>query len=233
MTDILLAPGSYLAIILVLALGGAGLPVPEEVAVITGGILSANGSLDPWLAFASCLFGAVLGDCVMYWVGYHFGRGLLCEHRWWARYMTPEREEKIEAQFRRHGLKVFFVARFLVGLRSPVYLTAGILQVSFRRFFLIDLICAASVVSAFFGVTYYFGQSIAQWVSHFEVALTTVVVVASAGAGIFLWRRYRKKLAAANKEKSPENLASLATPREMPKREVPKPARRSRVKEPV
>ena len=114
------------------------------------------------MALACCLFGAIVGDSIMYWIGYHFGRGVLAEHPWWARWVTPEREAQIEEKFRQHGFKVFFVARFLVGLRSPVYLTAGILRVSFRRFFLIDLFCATAVVSTFFGLTYLFGQFIPQ-----------------------------------------------------------------------
>ena len=228
MLDYLLMPGSYLAIILVLALGGAGFPMPEEVPVITGGILAANGTLDPLLAFLACLFGAVVGDCVMYWVGYHFGRGLLCEHRWWARLVTPEREAKIEAKFRRHGFKVFFVSRFLVGFRSPVYLTAGILRVSFRRFFVIDLICASSVVGTFFGVTYFFGQHIAQWVCNFAAALTAVVVVAMACAAIFLWRRYREKAAIANRKLT--ETRRVISHGETPLHEIPSIPRMSRAR---
>lgn len=193
--DTLLAPSSYLAIIIVLILTGSGLPIPEEVPIVAAGILSANATLDPLLAFLCCLFGAIVGDCVMYFIGYHFGRGVLREHRWWARFVTPEREAQIETEFRRHGLKVFLVARFLVGLRSPVYLTAGILRVSFKRFFLIDLICATAVVGTFFGLTYLFGQHIAKWVSRAEVLLSISVGIAMVCIAIYLWRRFRHKFA--------------------------------------
>jgi membrane protein DedA with SNARE-associated domain len=197
MTNFLLAPSSYLAIVLVLILTGSGLPIPEEVPIIAAGILSANGTLDPLVAFLCCLFGAIAGDCVMYWIGYHFGRGVLRDHRWWARFITPEREAQVEDKFRRHGLKVFFVARFLVGLRSPVYLTAGILRVSFRRFFLIDLICATAVVGTFFGMTYLFGQHITDWIRQLEVLLSVVAIMALTCAAFYLWRRHRRKMAEA------------------------------------
>jgi len=197
MTDILLTHGSYLALVIVLILTGSGLPIPEEVPIIAAGVLAAQGTLDPWLALGWCIFGAIVGDCIMYFIGYHFGRGVLREHPWWARFVTPHREAQIEVMFRRHGLKVFLVARFLVGLRSPVYLTAGILRVSFKRFFLIDLICATAVVGTFFGLTYWFGKYIAQWVRTGEVLLTIVVVIALAVVGIWLWQRYRRKAARA------------------------------------
>lgn len=220
MADFLLAPGSYLAIIVVLVLTGLGFPIPEEVPIIAGGILAANGTLEPLPAFLCCLFGAIAGDCVMYWIGYHFGRGVLRDHRWWARFITPQREAEIEQKFRRHGLKIFFVARFLVGLRSPVYLTAGILRVSFRRFFLIDLICATTVVGTFFGLSYLFGQQIAQWILHVEVLLTVVAVIALTGVAFYFWRRHRQKLSGPKKGYS-ENAPHVRFDGHAPVHEIP------------
>jgi membrane protein DedA with SNARE-associated domain len=186
---------SYLVITVVLILTGSGLPVPEEVPIILAGAMSAppDATLNPFIALASCLVGALVGDIIMYWIGYHFGRGVLCEHRWWARCVTPKREKRIEELFQQHGLKVFFVARFLVGLRTPVYLTAGILHVSFKKFVLIDLICATAVVGSFFSLAYYFGESISKWIRRGEWTLTIGVVIVVACAALFLWWRYRRK----------------------------------------
>lgn len=194
MTD-LLNPGSYLAIIVVLTLTGAGLPLPEEVPVLAAGVLAANGHLDPWLALASCIVGALAGDCIMYFIGYHFGRNVLKDHPWWVRFVTPEREAHVEEMFRRHGIKVFFVVRFLVLLRAPLLLSAGILRVSFRRFLLIDLLAASVVVSAFFGLGYRYGQTIGQWIQNIEVLLTVAAVIAIGVVGFLLWRRHCRKVA--------------------------------------
>ena len=197
MTDFISSPGSYLAIIVVLILTGTGLPIPEEVPIIAAGILSSHGQLDWWWALPACLFGALAGDCVMYWIGYHFGRSVLREHPWWAHFVKPEREAQIEQMLHKHGLKVFFLARFLVGLRSPVYLSAGIMRVPFRRFFLIDLFCASAVIGVFFWLSYSFGTAITRWIQRAEVALTVVVVMVLASLAVFFWRRHRRKKAAA------------------------------------
>jgi membrane protein DedA with SNARE-associated domain len=197
MNEFLLTHGpylSYLVITVVLILSGSGFPIPEEVPIILAGVLSADdGPLNPFIAVACCLFGALVGDCIMYWIGYHFGRGVLCEHRWWARYVTPEREARIEEMFQQHGLKVFFVARFLVLLRTPVYLTSGILRVSFKKFLLIDLVCATAVVGSFFTLAYFFGEGIVKWIRRGEWGLTVGVVIAVACVAFFLWRRYRRR----------------------------------------
>lgn len=159
---------------------------------------------------------ALVGDCVMYWIGYHFGRGVLRDRRWFSRWVTPEREEHIEEMFHLHGLKVFFVARFLVGLRTPVYLTAGILRLSFKKFVLIDLVCAATVVSSFFGLAYYFGANISKWIRRGQLGLTISVVIAVACVAFFLWRRYRRKKSASPGKKRLEDVLLPPAKKEPP-----------------
>jgi membrane protein DedA with SNARE-associated domain len=199
MLDILhLEHASYLGIIVVLILTGSGLPVPEEVPIIAAGVAAYYGTLNPWLALASCFIGALIGDCVMYAIGYHFGHRLLRDHPWLARFLKPEREAHIEEMIAQHGWKVFFLSRFLVGLRSPVYLTAGILRVSFRRFVFVDLFCAAIVICTFFWLSYFFAERIAGWfkrIQHAEVAITVAVVAAVLGIVLFFYVRHRRRVA--------------------------------------
>lgn len=180
---------SYLTLFLVLVATGAGLPVPEEVPVLAAGVMSAQGTLEPWLALATCLLGALVGDSIMYFIGYHFGRGILRRSRWWRHVVPPEREERMEELIRRHGMKVFLVARFLVGLRSPVYLSSGILHIPYRRFLLFDLLSASVVVSTFFGLSYAFGPIVIRWIRGAELLATVSVVVCLAVVAVYLWRR--------------------------------------------
>jgi membrane protein DedA with SNARE-associated domain len=192
LVDTILTNGSYLGIILFLVLTGCGLPAPEEVPIVMAGILSSQGQLHTGLAFASCLVGAVLGDCVMYAMGYHFGHNLLRNHPRFARFLRADREAKFEHMIQSHGLKVLFVARFMVGVRSPVYLSAGILRVSFRRFLLTDLVSATLVVSLFFGLAYFFGNTIMNAMRGAEVWFTLAALsVLVVGGLIYAWRVWR------------------------------------------
>src|SRR5262245_43409166 len=131
MLEFLVQHGSYFGIALFLILTGCGLPIPEEVGILTAGVLSSSADMNPWLAFAACLIGALIGDCIMYGIGHHWGHGLLKNHPWFAHLLSADREEKFEFLIRRHGLKVLFAARFMVGVRGPVYLSAGVLRVGF------------------------------------------------------------------------------------------------------
>ncbi len=191
MTDGLLN-ASYFGITLFLILTGCGLPIPEEVGIIAAGVWAGAGEIDPWLAMLSCLVGCLVGDSIMYGIGYRFGRRALREHPRLTGFLTPERERKIEELIRRRGAIVLFTARFLVGIRSPVYLTAGILHFPFRRFILLDLVCASFVIALFFGLSYYFGEGIGNWIRQAEVGLTVVLVIGGVVALAFFWFHHRR-----------------------------------------
>jgi len=190
----------YLSIIVVLILTGSGLPLPEEVPIIAAGVASSLGELQPWIAFASCLVGALIGDCVMYTIGYYFGHNLIKNHPRFASWLHADREARIEKKIREHGFKIFFLSRFMVGVRAPVYLAAGVLRLPFRQFLLTDMVCASSVVGLFFGLSYVYGKPIATWVRESETWLTVVVVLVVAVVVGFLWLKSRRlaELAALN-----------------------------------
>ena len=142
----------YLGIVLLLSLSGLGLPIPEEVVVVTAGFLSHDGEIFKWqYAYLACLGGALAGDIVVYSIGRYLGHGFFKRYPWFARLMHEEREAKMEQVIQKHGLKVFFVARFLVGVRVPLYLAAGVVRMSWPRFLLINFFCATTVVSFTFG----------------------------------------------------------------------------------
>lgn len=189
----LLEGGSYFGIVLFLALTGIGLPVPEEVPIVAAGVASRAGALHWYYALPACLLGAVLGDSLMYAVGRFFGAKILRDHPWWSGVLTPEREKTIEDLIQRHGIKAFFVARFLVGLRSPFYLTAGMLKVKYRWFLIADLLCASVVIGGFFGLSYYFGESISGLIRSAERGLTLAAIsLAFLAVVAFFWFRKRR-----------------------------------------
>lgn len=185
---------SYVGIAVFLALTGCGLPVPEEVGIIAAGVFSSKGTLNPWLALAACIIGCVVGDSAMYWIGHHFGRRLLHGRGFWAKLLTPERERELEKKIKSHGFQVFLLARFLVGVRGPLYLTAGILKVPFRRFLIIDVIAATIVVSIFFALSYFVGDVVIGWIREAEEWLTIVVGIGVVVGGIVLYLN-RKRIA--------------------------------------
>ena len=188
----LLSDASYLWVIIFLILTGCGLPIPEEVGIIAAGVWAADGAMQFWPGLLACVFGCIVGDSIMYAIGYRFGKSVLRQHPMFAGFLTPERERHIEHLIRRRGAAVLFTARFLVGVRGPVYLTAGILHFPYRRFLLIDLVCATIVVSLFYSLAWYFGPDIITWVRTAEEGITIAVIAVIVIGGVLFWVHHRR-----------------------------------------
>jgi membrane protein DedA with SNARE-associated domain len=184
-------PSSYLGIVVFLVLTGCGMPIPEEVAIILAGVLSAQGLLHAGLAFAACVVGAILGDSIIYSIGHRWGHNLLAYHPRLARLLRAEREKRFENAIEQHAFKVMLLSRFLVGVRAPVYLATGVVRLPFRLFLLYDLICATLVVSLFFGLAYLFGDHVAKWARDAELAATLLIALVVLIVGILLYRKHR------------------------------------------
>ena len=192
----LLHPSSYLGFFLFIAATGCGMPIPEEAAIVVAGVLSSQNppQLDWRIAFAVCLAGAVVGDSFMYAIGYRWGHGIFTSHPRFAKLFASENEQQFRKAVEAHALKVMLLARFLVGIRAPVYVMTGVVRLPFRRFLLYDVISASLVVGVVFGLSYLFGEQVADWVKHAETRATIVVVLIAIAVLSILYYRNREQV---------------------------------------
>lgn len=194
MLGLLFHPSSYLGFFVFIAATGCGLPIPEEAAIVAAGVLSAQGHLVTYLAFAACLAGAIVGDSFMYAIGYRWGHRLFTSHPRFAKMLSEENEEQFQDAIESHALKVMLLARFLVGVRAPVYLMTGAVRMPYRRFLVYDCISAAAVVSVVFSLAYVFGNNVAEWIQHVEFRATLIVIGVLATIGGILYYRHRQQV---------------------------------------
>ena len=156
------AENGYLAVWIALTICGLGLPLPEDVTLVAGGVIAGLGYANVHVMFALCMVGVLLGDATVFLLGRRYGAAML-QWRWIARVLTPERYEVVQHKFARYGNRVLFAARFLPGMRTTVYLTAGTTrQVSLLRFLLIDGLAALVSVPVWVYLGY-FGANNHEW----------------------------------------------------------------------
>lgn len=132
----------YWAVFFVLLICGFGVPIPEDITLVSGGVISGLGYTNVhWMLIVS-MIGVLVGDSTMYWLGRIYGEKIL-RFSLIRRIATPERFSQVQERFEKQGWKLLFVARFLPGLRAVVYLVSGITRkVSFTRFVLVDFFAA-------------------------------------------------------------------------------------------
>ncbi|EQA36202.1 SNARE-like domain protein [Leptospira inadai serovar Lyme str. 10] len=134
---------AYIAVFATLLLCGFGLPIPEDVSLVSGGVIAGLGYANEHIMFAVGMAGVLFGDGTVFLLGRIYGVRVL-QIPFIARFITPERFEKVQEKFSQYGNWVVFMGRFMPGLRMPIYLTAGTSdRISFFRFLSLDFAAAA------------------------------------------------------------------------------------------
>jgi membrane protein DedA with SNARE-associated domain len=186
LTEHLIGQLGYLGIALILILGGLGLPIPEEAPIILAAVLSKNGGLHWPLALASCLVGVLLGDMVVYLLGFFYGEKVLSLPLT-RRLLTRQREAQIKGYFHRHGFKILVSGRFVPGFRTAAYLTAGILKLPPLKLLVTDIVAASLTTFLMFGLGYAFAHQIQSGIREVQQWVTVILALSLA---IWLLARY-------------------------------------------
>jgi membrane protein DedA with SNARE-associated domain len=215
----------YYSVAGILLLCGLGLPIPEDLSLISTGALAYEGVINVHTGFFVCL-GAVLGgDSLAFLLGRFFGPRVL-QSRLFKNFFTPKKQLRVRAYFRKYGSKVIFVGRFLPGLRFTIYFSAGILKVRPAIFFVYDSLAAILSVPLLVYAAWFFGNRIEQvaiWAHRSEYGILVIVGIAVALIALKGYRRRRgRKLPAAATGKVPPE--PPAPPTALPRAELPSKA---------
>ncbi len=122
----------YAALFFALWLGIAGMPIPDEVVVMTGGAVTANGTLQIFPAFLLTYFGVISGLSLGYVLGRFVGLPILDKLR---------RKKKFEKYFtfsenliRKYGSFALCISYFFPVVRHIMPYLVGMNKMSFRRY---------------------------------------------------------------------------------------------------
>lgn len=183
----------YAALLGILLLCGFGLPIPEDITLITGGYLAYLGAIDIELFLPLAFFGVMVGDSTMFLLGNKFGYALL-KKKFIHKILNTKNIEKAELAFEKYGDRIFFAARFLPGLRAPIYFTGGAVHAKFYKFFIFDFIAALISVPLWIFAAYYGGAYI-QNVIHIgkNVQYSIVGFILFLALFTFIWKMIRNK----------------------------------------
>jgi membrane protein DedA with SNARE-associated domain len=190
-------PTPYLLILGILLLCGLGLPIPEDVTLFAGGLMAYYGICNLSLIIGISLLGVMVGDSLVYWLGAHYGRRLT--KKWFfARLLPQDRLNMVSKKLNSKGSKLLFAARFMPGLRAPIFFSAGVLHVPFRKFLIYDGTAALISVPLIIGTVYHFGDEldmVVRWIKRVENGILFViaaVLIAVVGKWYITHRKLKK-----------------------------------------
>jgi membrane protein DedA with SNARE-associated domain len=182
---------TYPAMVVVLSAAGLGLPISEDLVLLLGGGLAAQGVTTYWPTLVAGYAGVILGDVLIYNWGQRLGPRAY-DHKLVRRVFSREREKKLYDHFGRHGFWTVVVGRHTPGLRAPIFFLAGASDVRFWKFLVADMMSAAVTVPIVVTLGYYFGEHLDELRSlihrvQWAVAAAVVVIV------VALWVRHRRR----------------------------------------
>ena len=182
----------YAGLFLILLIAGLGLPIPEELTLLTGGFFIHLGIARFYPILAVAFGGVLIGDLIIYSIGRRWGHGIIT-HEHLHKVFTAKRLERVRQFFCDHGSKTIFVARFVSGFRVAAFLAAGTMGVKPTQFLFLDILAALIMVPLLVGLGYYFGASIG-WVTavatriDWLLKILTILVI-TAIILYYLWKR--------------------------------------------
>ncbi|ARB05285.1 DedA family protein [Neisseria lactamica] len=183
----------YAAVFFVLVICGFGVPIPEDLTLVTGGVISGMGYTNPHIMFAVGMLGVLVGDGVMFAAGRIWGQKIL-RFKPIARIMTPKRYAQVQEKFDKYGNWVLFVARFLPGLRTAVFVTAGISRkVSYLRFIIMDGLAALISVPIWIYLGEYGAHNIDWLMAKMHSLQSGIFVILGIGAAVVAWIWWKKR----------------------------------------
>lgn len=204
----------YLTVLIVLLAAGFGLPIPEDIPLLTAGYLCHSEDASVPIMIVVGLIGVMSADVVLFLLGRTFGHRIF-EHRLLRRLFNPSRLLVAEELFARHGIKIIFFGRFLPVLRPMIFMAAGVLRVRPGVFLAVNGTAACISVPLMIFLGLFFGGSLEQIQRDVRVAshtiLLLVIVGSVVGAGIWLHRRQKRLMDTANipRDVQPADLAQM------------------------
>lgn len=121
-----------------------------ETAIILATYFVVNGFMSPLTLVLISLIGMIIGDNFAYFVG-RFLRGTIFSA--WIEKKFPK-SQSLQDYFRKHIVKLIFIAKFAIGLTLVTLLFSGWSRVKFKKFFLVHFAAIAIWTVLMGGMSY-------------------------------------------------------------------------------
>jgi membrane protein DedA with SNARE-associated domain/rhodanese-related sulfurtransferase len=153
------------------------LPIPSIVFLMAAGALSAHGGMRTGIIVLLGVLGCLVGDGIWFWIGRRWGykaMRILCRFSSDPRSCSHNAREK----FRRYGLPLLCVAKFLPGVDAFLPPLSGAEGASIPVFFALDTVGSLLWSGFYVGIGYLFANELGlaiSWTGRFGTVLGMVV----------------------------------------------------------
>lgn len=162
-----------------------GMLVPGHVTIIIAGFLGNVGVLNIYWVAVIALIGAIIGDCLGFYLGRHYGISLIDRLRPYF-FITQAHIEKAQGLLSKHTGKAMIIGRFSPVTRALMPFLVGASKTPQKRFWLFNVIGAVAWTGVSLLIGYVFGEGYGAAADY----LGTFTIFAVLAALIIIWGYY-------------------------------------------
>jgi membrane-associated protein len=170
----------YMAFFLAFSLGPFGIPVPNEVTMLTAGMMGDMGILNPWIIYFCILFGLMMAVTIGYFIGKFFGKKvtIMLKNKKCYRHFL-----KVEKLFQTYGDVAMCIGYFIPVVRYVVPVFVGMSGVRFKKFAFLSYTSSIVWTALFFGI----GKVLGNQLSIILTAIDLKIVGMTLGSIMFIF----------------------------------------------
>jgi membrane protein DedA with SNARE-associated domain len=178
----------YPGIVLLMAMESSIIPVPSELVMPPAGYLAYQGKMNMWLAILCGTAGSLIGAYANYYVSHYLGRPLILKYGKYV-LIPPDKFERVERFFLRHGEISTFIGRLLPVIRHLISIPAGVAGMNHFKFSLYTLLGAGIWCTILTLIGYTIGENQQLIMQYSHKALLWVVLFSAALIAAYVWRQ--------------------------------------------
>jgi membrane protein DedA with SNARE-associated domain len=148
----------YPGIFLLMAMESSLIPVPSELVMPPAGYLAHQGLMNPWVAIMAGTVGSLAGAYANYYGAHYLGRPLVLKYGKYV-LIPPDKFQRVERFFLRHGEISTFIGRLLPVVRHLISIPAGLSGMNHLRFSTYTLLGAFTWCSILTWIGYVIGRN--------------------------------------------------------------------------
>lgn len=177
---------------------GFGLPIPEEITLISVGLIaymarhpelypaphSGMTAVNVSNLAMMCFFAVIVSDTLVYGLGKFFGKKITSSPIF-KKFISEEKLTKIEDLAHKYSYWVCGLFRFTPGIRFPGHLSCGMMKIPWKKFFLVDGAAVLLSVPTQVVLVAYYGEDIIGLIKKINQGIFKFIILAAILFGLY------------------------------------------------
>jgi membrane protein DedA with SNARE-associated domain len=182
----------YPGIFILMAMESSIIPVPSELVMPPAGYLAQQGKMSMTTAILCGTLGSLVGAYANYFVSHYLGRPLVLKYGKYV-LIPPEKFEKVEAFFHKHGEISTFIGRLLPVVRHLISIPAGLAGMNHLKFSIYTLAGAGIWCTILAWIGYFIGKEQDLIMKYSKQAVIGVVIFSILLVAVYVWLHRRRE----------------------------------------